>query len=49
MQCPTGGRERSEGGSNLTRQTQNEINIALPSLAPLVERVTLAVVNIQSS
>ena len=32
--------------SNLTRQTQNEIDIALPSLAPLVERVTPAVVNI---
>src|ERR1700730_14068005 len=36
----------SKGGSNLTRQTQNEIGIALPSLAPLVERVTPAVVNI---
>jgi S1-C subfamily serine protease len=35
-----------KGGSNLTRQTQNEIGIALPSLAPLVERVTPAVVNI---
>jgi S1-C subfamily serine protease len=34
------------GGSNLTRQTQNEIDIALPSLAPLVERVMPAVVNI---
>jgi S1-C subfamily serine protease len=34
------------GGSNLTRQTQNEIDISLPSLAPLVERVTPAVVNI---
>ena len=34
------------GGSNLTRQTQNEIDIALPSLAPLVERVVPAVVNI---
>src|SRR5271156_3682461 len=33
-------------GSNLTRQTQNEIDIALPSLAPLVERVMPAVVNI---
>jgi serine protease Do len=31
---------------NLTRQTQNEINIALPSFAPLVERVVPAVVNI---
>ncbi len=35
-----------KGGSNLTRQTQNEIDIALPSLAPLVERVMPAVVNI---
>jgi S1-C subfamily serine protease len=34
------------GGSNLMRQTQNEIDIALPSLAPLVERVLPAVVNI---
>src|ERR1700730_8212020 len=34
------------GGSNLTRQTQNEIDIAMPSLAPLVERVMPAVVNI---
>jgi S1-C subfamily serine protease len=35
-----------KGDSNLTRQTQNEIDIALPSLAPLVERVMPAVVNI---
>ena len=35
-----------KSGSNLTRQTQNEIDIALPSLAPLVERVMPAVVNI---
>ena len=35
-----------KGGSNLTQQTQNEIDIALPSLAPLVERVMPAVVNI---
>ena len=34
------------GGSNLARQTQNEIDIKLPSLAPLVERVMPAVVNI---
>ena len=34
------------GDSNLTRQTQNEIDITLPSLAPLVERVMPAVVNI---
>jgi S1-C subfamily serine protease len=34
------------GGSNLTRETQNEIDIALPSLAPLVERLMPAVVNI---
>src|SRR5580700_8325724 len=40
------GETGSKGGSNLTRQTQNEIGIALPSLAPLVERVTPAVVNI---
>ena len=35
-----------KGDSNLARQTQNEIDIALPSLAPLVERVMPAVVNI---
>ena len=35
-----------KGDSNLTRQTQNEIDIALPSLAPLVERVMPAVANI---
>jgi S1-C subfamily serine protease len=35
-----------KGDSNLTRQTHNEIDIALPSLAPLVERVMPAVVNI---
>src|SRR5436190_21027632 len=35
-----------KGGSNLTRQTQSEIDIALPSLAPLVERVMPAVVNV---
>jgi S1-C subfamily serine protease len=40
------GEARPQGGSNLTRQTQNEIDIALPSLAPLVERVMPAVVNI---
>ncbi|MBV8934667.1 MAG: hypothetical protein JO095_02515 [Alphaproteobacteria bacterium] len=32
--------------SDLTRQTQSEINIKLPTLAPLVERVMPAVVNI---
>ena len=43
------GETGSKGGSNLTRQTQNEIDIALPSLVPLVERVTPAVVNIHAS
>jgi serine protease Do len=33
-------------GKNLTRQTQQEISIALPSLAPLAEHVLTAVVNI---
>jgi serine protease Do len=33
-------------GRNLTQQTQAEINIALPSFSPLVERVEPAVVNI---
>jgi serine protease Do len=33
-------------GRNLTRQTQSEINITLPSFSPLVERVEPAVVNI---
>ena len=36
----------AKGASNLTQQTQNEIDIKLPSLAPLVERVMPAVVNI---
>src|SRR5580700_11915288 len=40
------GETGSKGGSNLTRQMQNEIDIALPSLAPLVECVMPAVVNI---
>jgi serine protease Do len=35
-----------KGGSNLTQQTQSQIDIALPSLAPLAERVMPAVVNI---
>jgi serine protease Do len=34
------------GGHNLTQQTQSEINISLPSFAPLVDRVVPAVVNI---
>jgi len=34
------------GGHNLTQQTQSEINIALPSFAPLVDRVVPAVANI---
>jgi serine protease Do len=42
----TRGETGPQGGSNLTRQTQNEIDIALPSLAPLVEGVMPAVVNI---
>ena len=33
-------------GRNLTQQTQGEVNIALPSFAPLVDRVVPAVVNI---
>src|ERR1700758_1955294 len=40
------GESGPQAGSNLMRQTQNEIDIALPSLAPLVERVMPAVVNI---
>ena len=40
------GETTPKGGSNLTQQTQSEIDIALPSLAPLVERVMPAVVNI---
>jgi S1-C subfamily serine protease len=35
-----------KGDPNLTRQTRNEIDITLPSLAPLVERVMSAVANI---
>ena len=34
------------GGKNLARQTQQEISIGLPSLAPLAEHVLPAVVNI---
>ena len=33
-------------GRNLTQEAQGEINIALPSFAPLVDRVVPAVVNI---
>jgi serine protease Do len=40
------GESGPKGGANLTQQTQSEIDIALPSLAPLVERVMPAVVNI---
>jgi serine protease Do len=42
----SGAQSASESGANLTRQTQNQIDIALPSLAPLVERVMPAIVNI---
>jgi serine protease Do len=35
-----------KSSGNLTQQTRSEINIPLPSLAPLVERVVPAVVNI---
>ena len=38
-----------KGGANLTRQTQSEIDIALPSLAPFAERVPPAVVNISAA
>jgi len=38
--------ETGPKGSNLTQQTQNEIDVTLPSLAPLVERIMPAVVNI---
>ncbi|MBV9203519.1 MAG: hypothetical protein JOY83_28035, partial [Alphaproteobacteria bacterium] len=40
------GEPRGTVPSHLTRQTQSEINIHLPTLAPLVERVMPAVVNI---
>jgi S1-C subfamily serine protease len=36
----------NDSGANLTRQTQNQIDIPLPSLAPLVELVMPAIVNI---
>jgi serine protease Do len=42
LSAETGG----NGGRNLTQQTQSEVNIALPSFAPLVHRVVPAVVNI---
>jgi S1-C subfamily serine protease len=40
------GESGPQAGSNLTRQAQSEIDIALPSLAPLVEPVMPAAVNI---
>jgi S1-C subfamily serine protease len=40
------GETRRKGGSNLTREIQSAIDIALPRLAPLVERVMPDVVNI---
>ena len=43
--APAAGRTQPAAG-NLTQQTQNEVNISLPSFAPLVERVVPAVVNI---
>jgi hypothetical protein len=36
-------------GRNLTKQTQSEISISLPSFAPLTERVLPAVVIFRSS
>src|SRR5437868_5492340 len=36
------------GGQNVTAQVQSEITIPLPSLAPLVERVSPAVVTISA-
>lgn len=39
-------RTGDNAGRNLTQETQTEINIGLPSFAPLVDRVVPAVVNI---
>ncbi|HTZ34674.1 MAG TPA: Do family serine endopeptidase [Stellaceae bacterium] len=36
------------GGNNVSRQVQRDISIPLPSLAPLVERVSPAVVNVSA-
>ena len=44
-QAPAGNTVNPDG-HNLTQQAQQEISIALPSLAPLAERVVPAVVNI---
>jgi S1-C subfamily serine protease len=44
-QAPAGNTANPDG-HNLTRRAQQEISIALPSLAPLAERVVPAVVNI---
>jgi len=44
--CSIADSERLQHPRNLMQQAQNEINIALPSIAPLVDRVTPAVVNI---
>jgi S1-C subfamily serine protease len=43
---PPPGESNSAAGSNLTRQTQSDINVELPSLAPLVAWVMPTVVNI---
>ena len=40
--------DNNSNGQNVTTQVQNEISIALPSLAPLVDRVSPAVVTISA-
>src|SRR5207302_3305508 len=42
------GAEAASNGSNITAQVQKEAPVALPSLAPLVERVLPAVVSISA-
>jgi hypothetical protein len=49
VQCPQPGETGPKRGSNLTRQMRNEIDIALPSLAALAERVMPAVVNLSAA
>src|SRR5437660_1514547 len=48
LAAPLGGAEAASNGSNITAQVQKEAPIALPSLAPLVERVLPAVVSISA-
>ena len=45
-QAQSTGRPAAPAGENITRQVQSETAVALPSLAPIVDRVMAAVVNV---